>query len=490
MFERQTMSTYKYKTKPMAHQIEALRMLVNNGGVGGLLMEPGLGKTKVVIDYLGALTVKHGSAKAFITCPLSAVDTWPDEIEKHLPDHIDRRVVVLDGPGAAKVQTVRDLPEVAGLTVVVVNLDVFSQSHTMPGTKTVTVRNAMSEAIRKQGFEVGVVDESHRIKGYTSNVSRAMAALSEDFPRRIIMTGTVAPHSPMDIFAQWRFLNPKRFGTSVVMFRDRYAVLGGFRGKQVVAFKNLDDMRRLRDKDSIVVRKDDALDLPPVTDVTHHVTLTPAEARAYTDMAEKMVISMDGSAPHISVNALTQWMRLRQLTSGHITDGGNVTHFGDSKIKYTSDLVADLYDSGEKVVIFAHFVDDVKRMHAALLKRKMNTHMIYGNTKSDDRRTIRKQFLNADGPMVIVAQMRTVSLAVNEFVAASHAVFLSQSERRDDYEQARDRLNRKGQTKPVTFHHMIVRGSIDEAVMKSHTTKATLESVILDSADEIRRLGR
>lgn len=472
---------YPFKTAPMDHQVQGLRMLGRLGG-GGLLWDPGTGKTKTVIDYMGALTLRRKRLHAFVAAPLSAVDTWPDEVDLHLPDVVERRVIVLSGSGADKVQAVRDLDkDFDGLTLVVVNLDVFSQSHTMPGTKTVTVRNAMVKAVRDHGFDLGVVDESHRIKGATSNVSRAFAGLADAFPRKIIMTGTVAPHSPIDVYAQWRFLNPERFGTRLASFESRYAIKGGYRGKQIIGFRNQTELRDERAKDSMVVRKEDALDLPPVTDVVHTVRLSKRERKAYNDMAKNMVISKDG---HLAPNAVVQWLRLRQLTSGHITDPitGKPQHYGDSKIRMCADLVSSLVEQGEKVVVFAHFRDDVFRASIAItnaVSRKVGVCEITGDTPGEQRQQIRKWFLNEKGPAVIVAQMRTVSLAINEFVVANHAVFLSMSERRDDYIQARDRLNRKGQTKPVTFHHLHVKGSIDQDLMLAHRQKGSLESFLL-----------
>ncbi len=474
-----TTDLYPYKTEPMVHQREGLRLLVKNNGIGGLLMEPGLGKTKTVIDYLGLRIHHFGVTTCFVAAPLSAVDTWADEVEKHLPDEYERQVVVLTGSGADKVHALRELrqPE-SGLLLVVTNLDVFSQSHKMPKTKTVTVRSAMADAIRAFGFDVGVVDESHRIKGHTSNVSRSLGALAPAFPSRIILTGTVAPHSPLDVFAQWRFLNQRRFGNRRSDFEDRYALKGGYMGREVVGFRNQKELRDLMSKDSLAVRKEDALDLPPVTDTVHYVRLTKKERKAYEQMEKDMVVSTKDGQQHISPSALTQWMRMRQLTSGYLSDGQDITDFGTTKVDVTTDLLRNLTANGEKVVVFAHFRYDVKRLTEAAEKAGIDVRSITGDTPQEERRTIRKWFPEG-GPKVVVAQMRTVSLAINEFVAASHGVYVSMSERRDDYIQSRDRLNRNGQTKPVTFHHIMVRNSIDDDIMASHQLKGSLESLIL-----------
>lgn len=469
-------------TEPMEHQSRGLAFLAKRGG-GGLLWEPGTGKTKTIVDYMAVLCRAKGRCVALVVAPLSAEDTWPDEVEKHLHPDIPRKVVLLSGNGTEKVKMLRSLePLEEGLTLVVFNLDVFSHRHTMTGTKTVTVRAAMADAIRDTGFDLGVVDESHRIKGVTSNVSRSMGALSSAFPRRVLLTGTVAPHSPRDVFAQWRWLNPKRFGTRIDRFDERYVRYGGYRNKQVVGFKNRRELNRLMAKDAMSVEKKDALDLPPVTDQFHNVALSKKEERAYREMEKKAVI-LTATSTHISPNALTQHLRLRQLTSGFLTseDEAGVEVFGSSKYKYALDLLRDLVSAGEKVVVFAHFRRDV--LHFSEMASKglsCPVAHIYGDTPNTERRAIRKKFLNHEGPMVVVAQMRTVSLAINEFVVASQGIYLSMSERRDDYIQSRDRLNRRGQERPVTFHHLVVPDTIDEAIYKSHKSKGDLEHHIIE----------
>ena len=51
------------------------------------------------------------------------------------------------------------------------------------------------------------------------------------------MTGTPAHNSPLDVYAQYRFLDPGIFGTNFSAFRNRYAVMGGHGGYQVIAYR-------------------------------------------------------------------------------------------------------------------------------------------------------------------------------------------------------------------------------------------------------------
>lgn len=106
--------------------------------------------------------------------------------------------------------------------------------------------------------------------------------------------------------------------------------------------------------------------------------------------------------------------------------------------------------------------------------------VIEGGTAGDERIRMRERF-GSDDPqrMVMVAQITTMSLAVNELVTASHAVFASLSQQRDEYVQARDRLNRIGQERPVTFWHVCAPGTVDEVILKSHREKTSLENAML-----------
>ena len=320
-----------------------------------------------------------------------------------------------------------------------------------------------------------------------------MARLSPLAARRIILTGTVMPHSPLDVFGQWRFLDPYAFGTRMADgtlramtwtgFRNRFAQMGGYMGREVKGFKNLDEMRSILAERSMVVRKEDVLDLPPVTDVTIPVRLSPAEKRAYESMKSNLAVALDGGKFASVPNRLAQLMRLRQITSGYLPDdNGVLTPVGDSKVKTIRSIVEDTLAGEKRIVIFCHFTDEMHAIADTLRKVKGNdVQMIYGGVPQADRLTIRRRF-GSDEPtrIILVAQIRTLSLAVNELVTASNAIFASLPQTRDDYIQARDRINRAGQTRPMTLWHAQAPGTVDEVILQSHRDRTNLEASIID----------
>lgn len=500
---------------PMAHQARALRDVIDSKGVRGLLMDPGTGKTRVVLDYLGMLYLKYGHVDAIVAAPLDALDTWPDQADTWLPPEVRQHVefIVLDQDAGSILDKADKILELSRslnrdkLRIVLINHDAFKYRHKVKGTKTVTVQDRIVDAVLKWRPDIAIYDESHRgLKTHDSNTTRAWKRIGRTVSRRIIMTGTFNPKSPLDTFGQWLFLNPRRFGDKWGMFRYTYAVYGGYLGREVIRYQNLERLKEAVAMDATVVSKDEALDLPPLTEIPIHVKLSNQEREAYLSMANDYLVEVKKEGRRtehaLAPSTLTRILRLRQITGGSLgyedKDGVKQTYdVGDSKLQLCTNKVETLVGQGEKVVIFAHFVRDVARLQEEIDKvlngtRKKNRIPVYavtGAVPKQNRRGWRKEFQSYDGPAVFIAQMRTMSLAINEFVVAANVIFYSMSERRDDYDQAKDRLHRQGQTRPVTAYHLVVPNSIDTALLESHQEKKRLERVVTGQLENILTLG-
>lgn len=252
-------------------------------------------------------------------------------------------------------------------------------------------------------------------------------------------------------------------------------------GREVTSFRNLDDLQDVMAKNSIVVRKKDALDLPETTDVRVPVTLSPREQRAYDEMKRDLA-TLIGDGLTTVPNRLAQMMRLRQITAGHApTDDGRVVETGTSKIDTIKSIVHDTLAGESRIVVFALFKHEIAALAKSLDKTGTEVLVVDGSTPDATRLKYRRRFGSGEkARIVLVAQIKTISLAVNELVTASHAVFASLSQQRDDLVQARDRLHRIGQAKPCTYWFPLARGTIDEVIFESHETRTSVESAVLD----------
>lgn len=514
-----------------AHQREGLRRLVQQRGVGALLMDPGLGKTATVVDYLGLLAHKSGDeVRVLVVAPLAAVDTWVTQLDTFLGPSVNYWAEVLGGSilqraealasrggnpfkrsQSGKVprraphsrglwvdkaqmlrtrgadvenpQTPAQLPRGPRLVLEVVNIDTLSR-RTQHRSR--TVADLLLEAVERYDPHVVVCDELHMIKSPSSNTSRLMGRIAKVAPRRIGLTGTVMPTSPLDVFGQWRFIDPYAFGVrgkaaSYTNFLHRFAQMGGFMGREVVGFRNLDELQDIMGKLAMVARKEDALDLPPTTDVVIPVNLSPAEVKAYAEMKKGLATTLATGDTATATTMLVQGLRLRQITAGHLkADDGVVTTVGTSKADTIRSLVHDTLGEEKRLVIFALYRAEMEQLATSLARKGTEVMVIDGSTPNHERIEMRKRF-GSDDParIVMVAQVRTMSLAVNELVTASHAIFATLSQQRDHYVQARDRLNRIGQERPVTFWHAVAPGTVDEVVLTAHRDRTSLEEAVL-----------
>ena len=500
------------------HQRKGLRDIIANRGVHALLFDPGTGKTATTLDYCSLLAIKSFTAEArvLVIAPLAAVDTWVEQAETYVADGIRVHAEAVGGSIKQRAETLiargkgdyhtnarrayalvdrKGIHDTCQLTLLALNLDTFnSRASVSPGSSR-TMADLMVDAVKRFAPDLIVVDESHRIKGPTSNTSRAIARLTPICRRRMILTGTVMPHSPLDVFAQWRFLEPTAFGQMLPSgerrpatygyFRGRFAVMGGWMGKEVKGFVNLDQMQDIMARNATVVRKTDALDLPPVTDSVVTVDLSAAERKAYDEMKKNLAVALTSGALASVPNRLAQMMRLRQITSGYLPDDNGVLNvIGESKARVIRSLVHDTLTGEDRIVVFAHFRHEIDLLARLLAPRQgerpTEVVTITGDTDARERAAIRRRFGSSEQTrIVLVAQTKTMSLAVNELVTASHAVFASLPNQRDDIEQARARLDRQGQRSKVTFWTALAPATVDEVIWQSYHDRSDLETALL-----------
>ena len=117
---------------------------------------------------------------------------------------------------------------------------------------------------------------------------------------------------------------------------------------QVVnGFKNLAELSDKLKPFSYRVLKDDCLDLPKKTFMKRIVNLTPDQFKVYEQMKKQALAILNGKMLTTS-NALTQLMRLQQITCGHFTaDDGSTQAIKSNRITELMDVLEDclLYTS-------------------------------------------------------------------------------------------------------------------------------------------------
>jgi SNF2 family DNA or RNA helicase len=323
-----------------------------------------------------------------------------------------------------------------------------------------------------------IYDESHRIKAPGGKASRAADAFEKYAARVWAGSGSFMAHSKLDVYAQARAIDKGYFGTNFAKFRNRYAIMGGFEGRQVVGWQNEDDFNDTLAQFCFFADTDDVLDLPPVQHFVEPVELG-AEAkrvlRALTSNFEAEIA--DGTIT--AANALTKLLRQQQATSGHAVldddgtdEGRKVVEIDTAKKEALAEILRDL-PPHEKVVVFARFTHDL----AAIKEVVEDSGRVYGEV-SGSREDLTNDATMPEHIDVLGVQIQSGSEAV-DFTAARYAIYYSLGFSLKDYEQSLRRVHRPGQTRETFYYHLIAEGTVDEKVYSALAErKAVIQSVI------------
>nr|PZN59301.1 MAG: hypothetical protein DIU58_18115 [Sphaerobacter thermophilus] len=284
----------------------------------------------------------------------------------------------------------------------------------------------------------------------------------------------------MDIWSQYRFLDPSIFGRSFYAFRNRYAIMGGYQNYQVVGFKNLDELVEKAHKIAFRITRAECLDLPPEVYTDIPVQLGPRARAIYRELEAQAVARLSAESSISASNVLTELLRLQQVAGGWVTtDDGRTVQVGNEKLDALMDLLEDLLSNAQrKVTVFCRFVPEIRAILAACEKAGIAAEGLYGATR--DRGELVRRFQEEAEPRVMVIQIQTGGLGIT-LHRADTAVFYSTGWSLADYEQAKARIQRAGQrAEKVQYFHLLARGTVDERIMQALAEKRDLSRMVVD----------
>ena len=466
---------YKFKTKPYAHQITALEKSWNKETYA-YFMEMGTGKTKVLIDNAAMLYDKGKIDGLLIVAPKGVIGTWYDqELPTHLPSHIEN-VTILWQANITKGQQekLNSLFETGtALHILIMNVEALS---TTKGTdfaaKFINSHNTLM-----------VIDESTTIKNPSAKRTKNILNLSTKTKYRRIMTGSPVTKNPLDLYSQCKFLSSWLLDfSSYYAFRNRYAEMKTIhmhgRSIQVVdKFKNLGELSDQLKGFSYRVLKEDCLDLPDKIYIKRQITLSPDQRKLYEQMRKEALAILNGKQV-TTVNALTQLMRLHQITCGHFTaDDGTTQRIANNRV---SELMNILEETEGKAIIWAHYQWDIKDIIKEVVKEYGPGSVVdyYGLTPQDERQGNIKKFQSDPRCRFLVGTPSTGGYGIT-LTAANTVIYYSNGYDLEKRLQSEDRAHRIGQKKSVTYVDINAQDTVDEKIVKSLRKKINIASEVL-----------
>ena len=174
-------------------------------------MEMGTGKTLTTIGIAGALWLSGRIKRVLIVAPLSILGVWEEEFAKWAD--FPYTLQLLNGSDKQKKQQQLTGITGPGLHVAVVNYESAWR---------------LGDVLLDWKPDLVIADEAHKIKSHTTNASKFMHKFGNEKCFKLLLTGTIITNKAIDVYSQYRYLNPAIYGTSFYRFRSRYFDMTGY----------------------------------------------------------------------------------------------------------------------------------------------------------------------------------------------------------------------------------------------------------------------
>lgn len=468
-----TLNFTVWKTEPYEHQKAFLKFSERHAQML-LLDQPGLGKTKQSLDLIANRILAGQIRKALIIVGVSGLQyNWQNEVRKHtdLVGYIlgtrpvgKSGLQTKIGSGKDKVDDVNRLKQMAA-QVIITNIE---------SLRNAAIVDALKQQVQDGVIGMVVVDEVHKCKNPKAKQTEGLLELDTHY--KLGLTGTPIVNSPLDLYAMMKWLNrtvpPKTY------FEAKYCIKGGFEDREVIGYKNLDDLAFDFNCWTLRRTKAECLDLPEKTVQTYYVDLLPEQKKLYKeiqkDLRERSAEIMAAASP------MGQLVGLKKATSCPPRVMETFPPEACAKLESLLDIVEEVIASGQKLVIFCYHVFTIEYLNWALRKHGYNPALIYGAISNEVREANEHAFQTIPECNIILGNYQTMGTGIN-LTASSTIVEYELPWTAADEEQAQDRCHRIGQFNPVNVIRLVTRGTYDVVNEEIVDGKYELSETITES---------
>jgi SNF2 family DNA or RNA helicase len=463
-------------------------------------MDQGTGKTKVAIDDAAHNYREDRIDAMLVIAPNSVKTNWVmwechkefdddmDAIEAHMPHDVPvTKGVWISGPDAAEKAEwknfEKEISRLASertrnsLVVLTVNIDALNVARCFEFLQVFV--SAFRTMI--------VVDESTRIKNRSSKRTKAVMKLRSSCPLARILSGTPVSKRPLDSFAQFNFLDEDVLGFgNFYSFRNHYAVMGGFKDKQVLSYKNLDELADSIASCSYRITKEECLDLPPKVYNQRRVKLSAPQAKAYAQMVKDLYVEWKDDRIEAPI-VLSQILRLQEIIGGYLPIIENGERVGTYELiepksnpKFV-DVLEQLDEVGDsQVIIWCRFTAEIEGIHKLLVEKGYTAEKFHGPTSTRERLSIRKNFSRGVFK-ILVAMASAGGIGIDEFKAACYEIYVSNDYDTEKRVQSEDRAHRIGSEihDAIFITDVVVPNTIDTKIIRTIRNDLTIAAQIM-----------
>jgi SNF2 family DNA or RNA helicase len=424
---------------------------------------PGSGKTAVVLSVFAILRARKELDKIVVIGPRSSFMPWEEEFYACFLRK--PRSIRISGSRRDRLRLFRlaDAKELVLLTYQMANNDQGNLISLLQRHRTLLV-----------------LDESHNIKRLEGGTwATAVIDIGTHANRRMILTGTPAPHSATDLWSQMSFLwpNPPVLGS-----KDQF--------KYRVEREDTQSLQRLREELFPLywrIRKRD-LHLPRPRFHRIPLKLRPYQRAIYTVLAAKVlseVVKAPTERTRLRLWRKARMVRLLQAASNpalltqYSTEfqvpplsaaGLSVDQLIENyhqyetpvKLDFAVKLARQLTKKGQKVLIWSAFVHNIRTVERAL--SDLHPRIIYGDVPKDEnedlefnREKMIHDFRTSSRYPILIANPSACAESVSLHKVCLHAIYLDRTFNGAHYMQSLDRIHRVGMKPGDKVHYYLLQ---------------------------------
>jgi len=497
----------------MKHQEEGVRALSTRAEFA-LFDEPGIGKSRQVIEAANFHFVHDHIDLVLIVCPAQVIFNWFDqelgEIGRWSIRPVRAHALGSDELWSSELYAGRKATYLicsyewlrSGTHAQEVATMLKGQRAYLVCDESSFVRNRKTKQ-----FKAVLGPRYGRIKKHGE---KKWSSIGTGATRCVILNGTPVANCVSDLWAQFYVIDKKVLDCTFWQFREKHCVMGGWMKKEVVAYRDLDGKvypkkegipPLLLDSLSPYVlcrRKRDVLDLPKLTQQVVTVPLDPETWSHYKRMREEFLTWLD-SKEFTAANAAVKVMRLAQLCNGFLTESELDPVTLQPKVTPTylatqpkAELIVEyLKERAETtetpIIVWCWWRAQIFDLEARLKTEDFEVYTLHGTTKKADKDAALNRFHPGHLPyphkkhrVVLLAQHAAGGMGLN-LSAADESLHASSSHSFILREQADGRIDRPGQKNPMTIKDVIATGpkgqkTVEDAMLRARRSKEDLST--------------
>lgn len=444
---------------PHDYQKKAISLLLSQGAAG-LFLDPGLGKTSIVLAAYKILK-KQGYVPngMLVIAPLRvAQSVWPKEVEKWT-NFADIRVEVLHGRYKSDA------------------LERDADIHVINPEGLQWLFDPIAH--RWRDWDILCLDESTKFKDSQTKRFKLMRKHFEHFTRRWILTGTPVPNGIHDLFGQIYVLDlGNSLGRYVTHFRNRYFHTNSWEPYNYIPNEGAwqEIIYRI---DPLLVRmsSEDYLKMPAMPPIDPIMVELPQKTMETYKEIEIDFITQLEEGIIVADNAAIAGGKCRQIANGglYVDKEHHWTELHTEKLDALSDLLEEL--GGAPTLVMYEFNHDKER----LLKRLGSaTPVLGGGTSATKSDQYISQF-NAGNIPVMLCHPASMAHGLNLQSKCHHMVWFGLTWNLEHYDQSIARIYRQGQENPVFIYHILAKDTLDVKVLEVLKSKDRTQQALFNA---------